>query len=190
MKLLVVDPTYPEHEELYESFRIQLEAGIEECLDTPHKIIEVDAGPGASVPAWIIDVAVLGFAIFASAGLIEKNLKVWHSWFSSLTAWLKGRELEFSVDPSSASYLAAYRLLESLDWEYEKLEIISVVQHSFNFGSSASVVVNRDEPDEDNLHIQAVRQLDCRYVILASVDHTPYTLVIEKNGDCSYMRKL
>ena len=190
MKILIEDPTYPEHEEQYDEFYIKLKNDFNSELEETVTFIECDAGTGASAPVWFFEIAAITLALISAPSVLKTNLPLWKKTFDKIVNFCRSRDLNYAVDPETAMNLAKFYVLNNISNGYENIEILNCTQHFSNMAAIGSAEINLDNLNEENLHQQAVRQINCRYTVLLQVDHSHYTVIIEKDGYCSFLKKL
>lgn len=196
MNILVEDPTYPQEEERAEEFRRKLEEDLRACFDGSVKMHDVDAGPSASIPAILlqgIGSSADAIAIFSAPLVIGPALKWWKHQFQKIAAFLKERDLSYSIDTGSAAALAVDQLaLSSRD--DDELRIASVTRHWINLNGSGSdhryaeeLAISKVSATDQQ---EMVKTLNVRYLVLLERGTRAFTAVVERDGTVAHLAEL
>ena len=201
MRILVVDPFYdnedegPENEGSEKFYRDIRREFIQE-LDSEVNVAEADAGPGASVPALWVEIFIATVAILGTPKVVVDNLPLWKDFFDRAVGILQKRSIDFSIDPNTAVELARFYTLNRVGGTHKRIEVANLARQYSNvvFGVEAislQAIENKTDADDPrSQNIEAVKQLQCRYIVGVEVDGRRFTVVIERDGHCSYLRDL
>lgn len=198
MALLVVDPSHGQTGEVDDAFNEMLESELRKTFGDVHVEI-ADAGPGASYPAifiHIVELAVLALGIISAPELLRTNLPLWKKCFDKVISLLELKSADISIDIESARNLCLFYALNKTSGGYESIELHSLIRHRMNQTAFAEDVTTpislSDDPDEAGRqrHQEALSQVFARYIGLVEVDFRCFTIVVEKNGRCSYIERL
>lgn len=197
MRILISDPTYPNDEENHDKFVEELKNDLIKDFGRA-ELQEVDAGPGAADPAFfwtLLEAVAIALAVFSAPKVLKDNLPLWKAYFDRVRAFLTARNLKFSVDAECARNLAVFYVLNKTAGGYENVRVASHTLHWTNAAEFAADELrderaDTDENDQFRDHHQAVKLRFCRHVICVQVDYQYFTVIIEKDGSCSYLEKL
>lgn len=193
MAVFLRDPTYPENEEDYS--RIYAELQQRALLLLPNaRIIEADAGPSASIPGWMISFGALGWFIFSAPSTIKENLPLWQEYYSNVVKLAEEIGASLSIDVHDAAAKAIIEASTRYGWNESDINIISCFCHCRNLGGAWSQEIdlhNLTEPTESlDLHQQACRQLECRYIFMLESSYDCATVIIARDGQCEFAEML
>jgi hypothetical protein len=195
LRFLIVDPHYPEAEELSTEFESRLRRRASETFGNSATLQEVDAGPSASVPAYFFTVGDAAdlLAILGAPLILRKGLQGWRDWFARAATFLRGLGLTYSIDLQTAVLLSASALFETGNSE-EGIEVVSVTRHWVNLGGPGSDHLFASElgaaSEPLDMHFEAVKQLDAHYIVLLQQGSRCFTALADRRGDLLHLEEL
>ena len=195
MSLLIIDPTYPEHEENYEKFAEQLSTELTAEFGKGTKFTDIDAGPGASISAFLVDVlGVTGgvIAILGLPALWEQNRELWKAKFDGLVSFLISRKLKFNIDFATAQQIAAFFVLNKFAkvGGYDELRVVSVTHFWSNLNGCHSEYISEfsetfeSSDSNSSMHIAACKQVQCHYYVCIEIDYEAWYALVDGQGNC------
>jgi hypothetical protein len=193
MAVFLRDPTYPEREEERAEFERKLYALAQSSFPGFH-LEDVDAGPSASIPGWLVAAGAVGWFIFTAPATIAENLPLWKTGFDKVVQFASDLELDFSIDMHDAAASAILECSKSFSWDEGSVEIIGCTRHSRNLNGVWSYYVDLNDISEpsDSMakHEEACRQFDCRYIFLVRKSFDAATIIVDRKGQCEFSRLL
>ncbi|MEM6828638.1 MAG: hypothetical protein AAF553_11890 [Pseudomonadota bacterium] len=186
MAILIVDPTYPEHEDRFDDFRVRLEDRLKsEFLGCD--IWLGDAGPSASIPVWMLRLTTAGWFIFSAPATIEQNMPLWREAYDQFTQIAQELSLTYSIDPHDAVALAMDAAASQFSWDIRWIKIVDLHSHWKNLNGVWATHFDLDSMSEPGnspqFHSDAVAQYACRYFVLIEHDGEAASIIVHTNGD-------
>jgi hypothetical protein len=139
-------------------------------------------------------------ALYGALSLIDENtprwkslFKKWKSKFDKAVKILRLRKARFSIDTDTAKKLARFHLQTKRAKGFKKITFVSALRHSANNIPLVEDVTNLKKPKKDKKFLENVEACDLafsRHVFCVEADFRGYTIIIEGDGTCSYLREI
>jgi hypothetical protein len=191
--ILLIDPTYPENEQARDEFETSTQNDLLKLF--PDLFFEdVDAGPSASIPGWIVKLGLAGWFLFTAPGAINENLPLWETNFQMARDYFEKHALSFSIDLHDAYAATLGHMAKQFCDDPDRFKLLSCVIHHANINGNWSSYHDHFEIGEPTTtmekHSAACSQYLARYVFHIEYEFSGYTAVVEKNGEVVSVTKL